>query len=63
VRGPTATQQLGGACVAYRSPRGVAPAWERPVRVVGRGARGSSQALGEEGPTPRRAGAWPPRAH
>jgi hypothetical protein len=60
--GPVAARQPGGARAARHSPHRAAPARGCPVQVVGRGAQGPSLALGGEGPAPRRASAWPPRA-
>jgi hypothetical protein len=62
VRGPVAARQPGGARAARHSPHGAAPARGCPVQVVGRGAQGPFLTLGGEGPAPRRASAWPPRA-
>jgi hypothetical protein len=56
VRGRAAGRQLDSAQVDRRSPHGAPPTQGCLVPAVGREARHPCQALGEEGPAPRRTG-------
>jgi hypothetical protein len=60
VHGRAAVQQQDDAHDGLHSLHGASPTQGCPVQVVGRGARHPCLALGEEGPAPRRAGAFPP---
>jgi hypothetical protein len=55
------TQERPAPGVDRCSPHGLGPAQALPVQVVARVARRPCRALGVEGPTPRQAGALPPR--